>query len=69
MKQFDKIMDRIKNLQEFTVTTDLPDTFEFRGAVPYDIYIDKDNKITLKIHAVTLEEATDKAMQYLGENS
>lgn len=68
MTQVRDIIDRIKNLQEFSVTTDLPETFEFRGAVPYDTFIDGD-KITLKIHAVTLEEATDKAMKYLGERS
>jgi len=68
MTQVKDIIDRIKNLQEFSVTTDLPETFEFRGAVPYDTVINGD-KITLKIHAVTLEEATDKAMKYLGEQS
>jgi hypothetical protein len=68
MTQVKDIIDRIKNLQEFSVTTDLPETFEFRGAVPYDTVITGD-KITLKIHAVTLEEATDKAMKYLGERS
>ena len=67
-QQLTEIIDRIKNLQEFTITTDLPETFEFRGAVPYDTFIDGE-KITLKIHALTLQEATDKAMQYLGEHS
>ena len=68
MTQVKDIIERVKNLQEFSVTTDLPETFEFKGKVPYDIFIDGD-KITLKIHAVTLEEATDKAMKYLGERS
>ena len=39
-QQLTEIIDRIKNLQEFTITTDLPETFEFRGAVPYDTFID-----------------------------
>lgn len=68
MTQLKDIIDRIKNLQEFSITTDLPETFEFRGTVPYDTFIDGE-KITLKIHALTLEEATDKAMKYLGERS
>ena len=58
------LINRAMNLQEFTVTTDLPENFRFTGKVPYDIVI-TDDKITLKIHAVNLQEATDRAMEYL----
>ena len=67
-EQANNLIFRAKNLQEFSVTVDLPENFRFNGKVPYDLLIDGD-KITMKIHAVSLQEATDRALQYLEEHS
>ena len=55
---------RAKNLQEFTVTTELPDDFAFQGVVPFDISI-KDGQIEAKVWAVDFNEAVDRLNEFL----
>lgn len=55
---------RARHLQEFTVTTELPDDFKFNGLIPYDIKIDGD-QIAAKVWAITFEEAVDSFDQWL----
>jgi hypothetical protein len=55
---------RAKNLQEFTVTTELPDDFAFRGVVPFDISI-KDGQIEAKVWAVDFNEAIERLNEFL----
>jgi hypothetical protein len=57
------IMSRIKNLQQFRIITEVPDDFDFRGVVPYDMRI-KDGVAVVTIWAVTLEEAQRKVTEY-----
>jgi hypothetical protein len=62
------MLDRIKNLNEFEIKTELPDGFAFNGAVPYDIKI-KENTATFTLYALDAEEAAEKVNQYLSENT
>ena len=47
---------RAKNLQEFTVTTDVPENFRFNGVIPFDMEI-KENVIYAKVWAIDFNEA------------
>ena len=55
---------RAKNLQEFTVTTELPDDFAFQGVVPFDISI-KEGQIEAKVWAVDFNEAVERLNEFL----
>jgi hypothetical protein len=67
-KTITTILDRIKNLNEFEITTDLPEGFMFNGTVPFDTKI-KGDKATFTLYALTAEEAAEKVNQYLSENT
>jgi len=62
-KEFDRVMDRIKNLNEYEVMVPFPKDFEFDGPVPYDMSI-SGNKAFVKVIAESIEEATFKANEY-----
>ena len=55
---------RAKNLQEFTVTTELPDDFAFRGVIPFDMQI-TGNILEAKVWAVDFNEAVDRLNEFL----
>lgn len=59
-----EVMERIKNLQEYEVWVNLPDTFAFRGKSPFDIYITNNNVALVKVIASSMEEATQKANEF-----
>ena len=50
------LIKRAKNMQEFTVTTEVPEDFRFNGVVPFDINI-VDDEIRAKVFAVDFNEA------------
>jgi hypothetical protein len=50
------VINRIRNLQEFTVITELPEVFYINGVVPFDLRID-DKEITALILAESFDEA------------
>jgi hypothetical protein len=56
---------RAKNLQEFVVTTELPDGVRFNGVVPFDMQI-KDSTIVAKVWAVDFDEAAKRLDNFLG---
>ena len=62
-KEFDKVMNRIKNLTEYEVMVPFPKEFEFDGTVPYDMSISGDYAL-VKVVAESIEEATLKANEY-----
>jgi hypothetical protein len=66
MPDISGVLDRMKNLQRFEVSAQLPDTFDFRGKVPYDMKI-RDDEITVVIWAVSLEEAVDRVNRFLDD--
>lgn len=55
---------RAKNLQEFTVTTDVPEDFRFNGVIPFDIEI-KENIIYAKVFGIDFNEAVHKLDAWL----
>lgn len=55
---------RAKNLQEFVVTTDVPEDFRFNGIVPFDMQI-TDNQIEAKVWAVDFDEAVHRLSEFL----
>jgi hypothetical protein len=56
---------RARNLNEFTVTTEVPDDFRFNGKIPFDMQI-KDSIITAKVWAVDFDEAAKRLDDFLG---
>jgi hypothetical protein len=55
---------RAKNLQEFTVTTDVPEDFRFNGVIPFDMTIE-DRVIYAKVFAVDFNEAVERLNDFL----
>lgn len=55
---------RAKNLQEFVVTTDVPEEFRFNGVIPFDIEI-KENIIYAKVFGLDFNEAVSKLDAWL----
>lgn len=58
------LLFRAKNLQEFDVTTEVPDNFRFNGIVPFDIVI-KDSILYAKVWAIDFDEAAKKLDEFL----
>jgi hypothetical protein len=56
---------RARNLNEFTVTTEVPEDFRFNGVVPFDMQI-ADSIITAKVWAVDFDEAAKRLDEFLG---
>lgn len=56
---------RAKNLNEFTVTTEVPEDFQFNGVVPFDVQI-QDNIIYAKVWAIDFDEAAKRLDNWLG---
>ncbi len=55
---------RAKNLQEFTVITELPDDFAFRGVIPFDMQI-TGNILEAKVWAIDFDEAVYRLNEFL----
>lgn len=55
---------RAKNLQEFTVTTEVPNGVNFNGVVPFDITI-QGTTLEARVWAVDFEEAVNRLNQFL----
>ena len=55
---------RAKNLQEFTVTTELPDGFGFRGVIPFDMQI-TGSILEARVWAVDFDEAVHRLNEFL----
>jgi hypothetical protein len=58
------LINRAKNMQEFTVTTEVPDNFRFNGVVPFDINIVED-ELRAKVFAVDFNEAVAQLDKWL----
>jgi len=55
---------RAKHLQEFIVTTEVPDDFRFNGLIPFDMNI-VGSILEAKVWAVDFEEAVYKLNDFL----
>ena len=58
-----QVINRLMNLQEFTVTVPVEDNWLPNGVVPFDIKI-KNGMATVKVPALTEEEARSKIIAY-----
>ena len=58
------LINRAKNLQEFVITTDVPDDFRFNGMVPFDMEI-KEGVISAKVYGIDFNEAVTTFDAYL----
>jgi len=58
------LINRAKNLQEFVVTTDVPENFRFDGVIPFDMEI-KEGEISAKVFAVDFDEAVHRFNDWL----
>lgn len=58
------LIQRAKNLNEFVVTTDVPEDFRFNGLVPFDMQI-KEGIIYAKVYAVDFDEACKRLDDFL----
>lgn len=59
-----EVLDRIKNMQYFTVEVELDGPVEFSGVVPYDMTI-MDNIATVTVLAESKQDAYNRAFEYL----
>jgi hypothetical protein len=55
---------RAKHLEEFTVTTEVPDDFRFNGLVPFDMQI-TGSILEAKVWAIDFSEAVSKLHSFL----
>ena len=62
-----KLLNKIKNLKEFVVIRDMPESFVFTGTVPFDMKI-VGNQGSFKVLASSLEEASEKVDAYLSSH-
>jgi hypothetical protein len=60
----DHFINRARHLNEFVVTTDVPDNFRFNGTIPFDMEI-KENIIYAKVWAIDFEEAVQRFDSWL----
>ena len=58
------LIHRAKNLQEFEVTTAVPDDFRLNGLVPFDLQI-TEGQIYAKVFAIDFNEAVTKLDTWL----
>jgi hypothetical protein len=58
------LINRARNMQEFTVTTEVPEDFRFNGVVPFDINI-VDDELRAKVLAVDFNEAVAQLDKWL----
>jgi hypothetical protein len=64
MNDINEVMNRLKNLQEFEVSIDIPDEFIFSGTMPFDMIIDRDQSARVIVIAETQQEAEKKVEQF-----
>ena len=60
----DHFINRAKMLNEFTITTDVPEDFRFNGLIPFDMTI-QDNVITAKVWGIDFDEAVNRFNEYM----
>lgn len=62
------LMDRLKNLKEFTITIDVPEGIRLSGVMPFDVNISK-NKGTFRVLAVSEDEARQRVNDFLSKTN
>jgi hypothetical protein len=59
---------RAKNLQEFIIEVEVPDSFRFNGSIPFDMEI-VGSIMKAKVWAIDFNEAVERFDKYLSENT
>jgi hypothetical protein len=67
MNDINEVMNRLKNLQEFEVSIDIPDEFIFNGTIPFDMVIDRDLSAKVLVIAESQKEAEAKVAEFFKE--
>lgn len=62
---FEKVWERIKNLETWEIVVELPDDFTFNGVIPYNIEIDDSNRAKITLVAISKEEAIFKVLAWI----
>ena len=65
--QTQQVIDRLMNLQEFTVSVPVEENWMPNGVVPFDIRI-KNGTATVTVPALTEAEARSKIIAYFNSN-
>lgn len=55
---------RAKHLNEYIITTDVPEEFRFNGVIPFDMEI-KENVIYAKVWGIDFDEAVERLNNWL----
>ena len=66
MKEFEQVLGRVMNLDQFIVTFELPENFCFHGPIPFDLKISEGMGQALVV-ALSQEEAEEKVQMYFDE--
>ncbi len=59
------LLERVKNLKEFTIQRKVPEDFTLYGKIPYDLKIDRNSILTIKLMAVDKEEAERRVSEFI----
>jgi hypothetical protein len=65
--EINQVMKRLKNLQEFEVYIDIPYEFIFKGTIPFDMVIDRDQSARVLVIAESQKEAESKVAEFFKE--
>lgn len=60
----DHFINRAKLLNEFVITTEVPENFRFNGLIPFDMTI-QDNVISAKVWGIDFDEAVTRFNEYM----
>ena len=58
------LIQRAKNLNEYTITTEVPEDFRFNGLIPFDMQI-SEGTIYAKVYAIDFDEAVYRLNDFL----
>jgi len=64
-KDVDDVLFRMRNLKEFKIKRTMDDSFVLNGKMPYDVKLDKNNVLTVKLMAVDKEEAERRVGEFI----
>ena len=64
-KDVDDVLFRMRNLKEFKIKRTMDESFVLNGKMPYDVKLDKNNVLTVKLMAVDKQEAERRVSEFI----
>ena len=64
-KDVDDVLFRMRNLKEFKIKRTMDESFILNGKMPYDVKLDKNNVLTVKLMAVDKQEAERRVSEFI----